>query len=72
MIFINVLLFLYRAKDVFVRQMRRSDPLVLLQVAERRKGFEKKAHKPFPKVVLDIAKEPEINEEFNSIQVDDE
>ena len=52
--------------------MRRSDPLILLQVAERRKGFEKKTHNSFPKAVLDIAKEPEINEEFNSIQVEDQ
>ena len=52
--------------------MRQSDPLILLEVAERRKGFEKKSNKAFPKAVLDIAKEPVINEEFKSIELDDE
>ena len=52
-----------RNKDVALRQMRRSDPLILNEVAKRRKPHSKKIHNHFPDAILKIAKAPEVNVE---------
>ena len=52
-----------RNKDVALRQMRRSDPLILNEVAKRRKPHSKSTHNHFPDEILNIAKAPEVNVE---------
>ena len=49
-----------RNKDVALRQMRRSDPLILNEVAKRRKPHSRKIHNHYPDEILDIAKPPEV------------
>ena len=43
--------------------MRRSDPLILNEVAKRRKPHSKSTHNHFPDEILNIAKPPQVNVE---------